>query len=182
MFNSQYVLYFLDHLDRKGVPPESLIDPAVCMTTDNVAEFLISNYMSGAPYSPMNFVRGFVVPEELGTFMSTVVPAFRSDALFQANTVSESLISLAFFQGYLTYKTDPEQRSVLTSPNVVMQTVYARTLFASLPTQRLKQLMVILRSAQPDMSEFKRIARLGYEEAAKAGGKIVGEAAIKAIF
>jgi hypothetical protein len=63
LFNTQYVLYYLDHLDQYGVPPQSLIDPAVSGSTDNVAEFLISNYKSSFPYTLRNFVVGIVAPK-----------------------------------------------------------------------------------------------------------------------
>ena len=39
LFNPQYVMYYLGHLDRKGVPPAMLVDPAVNDGTDNVAQF-----------------------------------------------------------------------------------------------------------------------------------------------
>jgi len=181
LFNPQYVLYYLDHLDRKGVPPAELVDPAVNNGTDNVAQFLISNYEAGAPYTPLDFLLDITSPEEMGTFLAEVTPAFRSKDLFQANTVSKSLVSLAFFHGFLTYKTDKDQRSVLTSPNLVMQSVYARALFAGLPTQRLEQLEVMLHSGKPDLKEFKRVVRLGYDEAVKAGGNSIGVAAMKAL-
>jgi hypothetical protein len=180
LFNSQYVLYYLSHLDRKGAPPAQLIDPAVSDGTDNVAQFLISNYKAGAPYTPLDFLLDITSPEETGTFLAEVTPAFHSKDLFQANTVSKSLVSLAFFHGFLTYKSDKDQRSVLTIPNLVMQSVYARTLFAGLPTQRLEQLEAMLYSGKPDLKEFKRVVMLGYDEAVKAGGKAIGVAAIKA--
>ena len=181
LFNTQYVLYFLDHLDRKGVPPRSLVDPAVSGSTDNVAEFLIANYKANAPYTLKNFAVGMLVPQEMGTFQREVVPAFRSSALFHEGTVSESLISLAFFHGFLTYKPDKNQRSVLTSPNVVMQTVYVRALFAGLPKQRMDELEAIVRSAEPDLPALKRIVLLGVDEASKAAGKATGEALMRSL-
>jgi hypothetical protein len=181
LFNSQYVLYYLDHLEEHGAPPAQLIDPAVNEGTDNVAQFLISNYQAGAPYSPLDFLLDITSPEEMGTFLAEVTPAFRSKDLFQANTVSKSLVSLAFFHGFLTYKSDKDQRSVLTSPNLVMQSVYARALFAGLPTQWLEQLEAMFYSGKPDRKEFTRLARLGYDEAVKAGGNTFGGAAMKAL-
>ena len=179
LFNPQYVLYFLDHLDRHRVPPSSLIDPAVSGATDSVAEYLISNYKAGAPYTPWNFALGIMSPQEMGTFHREVAPAFRSDDLFHASTVSNSLISLAFFHGFLTYKPDEDKRAVLTSPNLVMQTVYARALFAGLPKQRLGKLLAMLR--KPDGTEFARIAKLGADEVIKECGKALGKAAADAI-
>jgi hypothetical protein len=165
------------------VPPASLIDPAVNEATDNdnVAQYLIANYQAGAPYTLMNFALGIVRPQEMGTFVSDVEPAFRSDALFDSSTVSESLISLAYYHGFLTYKPDEEQRSVLTSPNVVMQTVYGRTLFAGLPELQMEQLEALLRSGKRDTTEFERIVRLGAEEAAKTVGKGAGGAILQAL-
>jgi len=175
LFNPQYVLYYLDHLDRKGVPPQSLIDPAVSGSTDNVAEFLISNYKSSSPYTLRNFVLGIVAPQEMGTFECEVVPAFSSSALFREVTVSKSLISLAYYHGFLTYKLNKDQRSVLTSPNVVMQTVYARALFVGLPSKRMDQLEAMIRTAKPDLKELERIVLLGIAEVSKTVGKATGE-------
>lgn len=181
LYNPQYVLYYLDQLDRLGQPPTELIDSAVSHGTDNVAQFLISNYKSGAPYSLLDFMRNITSREEIGTFMAEVKPAFRSEDLFKGGTVSESLVSLAFFHGFLTYKSDKDQRSVLTSPNLVMQSVYLRTLLDGLPTQRLKQLEDMLYSGKPEPKEFKAVVKLGWEEAVKTGGKTIALAALKAL-
>ena len=175
LFNTQYVLYFLDHLDRKGVPPAELIDPAVSGSTDNVAKFLIANYKASAPYTLKNFALGYVMEEEMGTFERNVAPAFCSAALFHEGTVSESLISLAYFHGFLTYKHDKAQRSVLTSPNAVMQTVYVHALFTGLPEQLMGQLEAMIRNSKPDLKELQRIVLLGIEEASKAAGKATGD-------
>ena len=129
----------------------------------------------------MDFLLSITSPEEMGTFLAEVTPAFRSKDLFQASTVSKSLVSLAFFHGFLTYKLDEKQRSVLTSPNLVMQSVYARALFAGLPMQQREKLEDMLHSVKPDLNEFKRVVRLGYDEAAKEGGKFIGVAAMKAL-
>ena len=176
MFNTQYVLYYLKQLDRSGSPPKSLIDPAVSDSTDNVAEFLIANYKSSAPFASLrNFVAGIFTPNEMGTFELEVVPSFNSKALFDEATVSASLISLAYFHGLLTYEFDEESNSILTSPNVVMQTVFIRALLPGMPEKWMKQMEAAICSAKPDMTEFKRVAMLGVEEVVKAAGKVAGD-------
>jgi hypothetical protein len=111
----------------------------------------------------------------MGTFECEVVPAFSSSALFREVTVSKSLISLAYYHGFLTYKLDKDQRSVLTSPNVVMQTVYARALFFGLPSKRMDQLESMIRTAKPDLKELERIVLLGIAEVSMTVGKAAGE-------
>jgi hypothetical protein len=177
MFNTQYVLYYLDQLDRSGSPPKSLIDPAVSGSTDNVAEFLIANYKSSAPFASLrNFAVGIFTPNEMGTFELEVAPALNSKALFDEATVSASLISLAYFHGFLTFKFDEESNSsVLISPNVIMQTVFIRALLPGMPEKWMKQMEATISSAKPDMTEFKRIAMLGVEEVVKAAGKVAGD-------
>jgi len=176
LFNTQYVLYYLDQLDRSGSPPKSLIDPAVSDSTDNVAEYLIANYKSSAPFASLrNFAVGIFTPNEMGTFKLEVVPSFNSKALFDEATVSASLISLAYFHGFLTYKFDEESNSILTSPNVVMQTVFIRALLKGMPEKWMKQMEAAICSAKPDMTEFKRVAMLGIEEVAKTAGKVAGD-------
>ena len=176
MFNTQYVLYYLDQLDQFGSPPESLIDPAVSGSTDNVAEFLIANYKSSAPFASLrNFTLGIFAPNEMGTFKLEVAPSLNSKALFEEATVSASLISLAYFHGFLTYKFDEESNSILTSPNVIMQTVFIRALLPGMPEKWMKQMEAMISSAKPDMTEFKRIAMLGVEEVVKAAGKVAGD-------
>ena len=176
LFNTQYVLYYLKQLDRSGSPPKSLIDPAVSGSTDNVAEFLIANYKSSAPFASLrNFALGIFAPNEMGTFKLEVAPSLNSKALFDEATVSASLISLAYFHGFLTYKFDEESNSILTSPNVIMQTVFIRALLPGMPEKWMKQMEAMISSAKPDMTEFKRIAMLGVEEVVKAAGKVAGD-------
>jgi hypothetical protein len=176
LFNTQYVLYYLKQLDRSGSPPKRLIDPAVSGSTENVAEFLIANYKSSAPFASLrNFAVGICTPNEMGTFKLEVEPSFNSKALFDEATVSASLISLAYFHGFLTYKFDEESDSILTSPNVIMQTVFIRALLPGMPEKWMKQMEATISSAKPDMTEFKRIAMLGVEEVVKAAGKVAGD-------
>jgi hypothetical protein len=176
LFNTQYVLYYLKQLDRSGSPPKRLIDPAVSGSTENVAEFLIANYKSSAPFASLrNFAVGICTPNEMGTFKLEVEPSFNSKALFDEATVSASLISLAYFHGFLTYKFDEESDSILTSPNVVMQTVFIRALLPGMPAKWMKQMEATISSAKPDMTEFQRIATLGVAEVVKAAGKVAGD-------
>jgi hypothetical protein len=88
MYNAQYVLYYLDHLYQLGVPPVSILDPAVSDSTDKVAKFLINNHRAGAAYSLQNFVLGIINPEERDTFFRDIVPSFCSEALFKEDTVN----------------------------------------------------------------------------------------------
>ncbi len=176
MFNTQYVLYYLDQLDRYGSPPESLIDPAVSGTAGNVAKYLIANYKSNAPFTSLrNFAVGILTPNEMETFKLEVAPSFKSKALFDEATVSASLISLAYYHGFLTYKFDEESNSILTSPNVVMQMVFIRALLPGMPEKWMKQMEATICSAKPDMTEFERIAMLGVAEVAEEVSKVAGD-------
>jgi hypothetical protein len=181
MFNPQYVLYYLRHLKRLGVPPKSMIDPAVSGTVDNVAKFLIDNHKASSPYTLKNFALGIIGADEMGAFEREVVPALRTADLFNENKVSSSLISLAYYHGYLTYKLNKNQRSVLTSPNMIMQTIYVKTLFDGLPEKTLTQLEDTIRSGAPDLTEFKRILTIGAEEASKELGKNAAAEVFKSI-
>ena len=141
-----------------------------------MAEYLIANYKSSAPFASLrNFVAGIFTPNEMGTFKLEVAPSFNSKALFEEATVSASLISLAYFHGFLTYKFDEESNSILTSPNVIMQTVFIRSLLPGMPEKWMKQMEATISSAKPDMTEFKLIAMLGVEEVVKAAGKVAGD-------
>jgi hypothetical protein len=164
VYNPQYVLNFLDHLDQFGMPPESLVDHAVGGPVDSLAQYLIDNYKSNAPYTLLNFALGLVKPEEMDSFLSEANPSFHSTKLFQANRVSDSLIALAFFHGFLTYK---DQCTVLTCPNAVTQAVFLRALFNGLPWQRMQELEAMVRSGKPDVAELERIVRLGIKEKEK---------------
>ena len=176
LFSTQNVLYYLDRLDRTGSPPKSLIDPAVSGSTDNVAEFIIANYRSSAPFASLrNFAFGIISPNEMGSFELEVEPSFNSKALFDEATVSASLVSLAYFHGFLTYKFDDDSNSILTSPNVVMQAVFIRALLPGMPEKYMKQMLAVISSAKPDMTELKRIAMLGVAEVVKAVGKVAGD-------
>ncbi|KAJ1400252.1 hypothetical protein B484DRAFT_471205 [Ochromonadaceae sp. CCMP2298] len=129
MYNPQYVHYFLNHLDQLGVPPESLIDNAVSTGSDNVAAFLLSKQTSISPFSLLNFLMGITAPQAMEIFELDVVPTFRSNELFEGGMMGKCLISLAYYHGFLTYKTDKEGRTFLTSPNLVAKAVYVEMLF-----------------------------------------------------
>ncbi|KAJ1408046.1 hypothetical protein B484DRAFT_436357 [Ochromonadaceae sp. CCMP2298] len=111
----------------------------------------------------------------MGTFKLEVAPSLNSKALFDEATVSASLISLAYFHGFLTYKSDEESDPILASPNKIMQTVFIRALLPGMPEKWMKQMEATISSAKPDMTEFKRIAMLGVEEVVKAAGKVAGD-------
>jgi hypothetical protein len=104
------------------------------------------------------------------------VPALRSERLFIEDTDSERQIALAYYHGFLTHKPDAAQRAILTSPNVAMRTAVVKELFAGLPTLRMAQLLGMVRTAQPDLAEFRRVVTLGMGEVSKATGAELGRA------
>jgi len=155
VYNPQYVHYFLNHLDRLGVPPESLIDSAVSNGNDNVAAFLLSKQKSISRFSLQNSLMGIMAPQAMEIFELDMVPRFRSNELFAGGMMGKCLISLAYYHGFLTYKTDKEGRTFLTSPNLVAKAVYVETLFPQLPDRILKQLTQSL--TDPNVEEFVSI-------------------------
>jgi hypothetical protein len=73
-----------------------------------------------------------------------LIPAFRSKELFQEKTVEACLISLAYYHGFLTYNTDKDGRTFLSSPNLIMKTIVMDTLFADLPVEAKKKLLSMI--------------------------------------
>ncbi len=157
VYNPQHVLYFLDHLDRKGVPPTRLVNPADSDCTDSVAKYIATNHKAGAAYTMQNFALGIIKPEDKDTFARDTVPVFRGEDLFRHARVNDCLVALAYFHGFLTYKSDGQGGSVLTSPNQAAKTVFAEALFEDLPHGCQEQLMAQVRSAQPNLEEIKRL-------------------------
>jgi hypothetical protein len=176
LYNPQDVLHYLHNLGRHGRPPTEFLDPADSGSTANVTKFLINKGKASAPCTLKYFALGSTSPEKSSTYQGNVVPAFRSERLFLEDADSERLIALAYYHGFLTHKPDAAQRAILSSPNAAMRTAVVKELFAGLPTLRMAQLMGMVRTAQPDLAEFRRIVTLGIEEVPKATGTVLGRA------
>lgn len=155
LFNPRCVLQFLHYLEQYNRPPDNLIKPAVSGTMNAVAKSVIANCNARAPDTDLNFALGYVPPEEMGTFQYQVVPSFRSAALFCEGTVSECLLSLAFYHGFLTYKHNSDGECVLASPNTAMQMVYRRALFANVSQKELGELEERLSKTKLDLTAAK---------------------------
>ncbi|KAJ1402496.1 hypothetical protein B484DRAFT_437600 [Ochromonadaceae sp. CCMP2298] len=167
VYNPQYVHYFLNHLDRLGVPPESLIDSAVSNGNDNVAEFLLSNYKSISPNALQNLAMGIWKPQEMGVFERDMVPAFRSKDLFQEDSVARCLISLAFYNGFLTFKRDEQGRTFLISLNLVSRAAFMELMFPDLSASIYQQLIKLLTS--PSLEKFKKFVEKSLAEGINKG-------------
>lgn len=90
-------LYYLDFLLERGVPPEKLRDPNIATPSNTVASFLIENYLGLDSLGALDFVMG-------NAGLSTKVDDSPCAAdLFYVNTVDDSLRSLAYYHGYLTF-------------------------------------------------------------------------------
>jgi hypothetical protein len=165
LYNSQYVLYYLHSLDVTGKAPKRIMDEAVSSTSDVVAEFLASNHKPNAPYSFKNFILGILNQPDLIAFEQDVSPTFSSSALFKPDTVSDSVISLAYYHGFLTYKlTDPGQTPFLTTPNLVQLEVYIRPMYPILSKTKdlgLNELVNILRNSTPKETQRAIVSALG---------------------
>ena len=171
LFNPRCVLQFLHHLEQHNRPPDNLINPAVSGTMNAVAKSVIANCKARAPDMDLNYALGYVLPEAMGTFQCENVPSFRSAALFCEGTVSESLLSLAFYHGFLTYKHTSDGECVLASPNTAMQMVYRRTLFANVSEKELGELEKELSETKPDRTAAKEILLKMKEKHTQGAGK-----------
>ena len=188
VFNPQYVLYFLQHVQEYGESPSSMVDLDVSGYIDSVAEYLIQRHRTGGSYTLQNFVLGNIPPGEFSSFEYTSDPEFYSAHLFCPTTASDSLISLAYFHGFLTFpRPHPQlqnQRAALTVPNMVTQIIFTHALFQSLPCQRMEELETMISSGKADLVELSRIVGLGIHETCTAKGcrlalsKVTGEAAL----
>ena len=185
VFNPQYVLYFLQHVREYGESPCSMVDLDVSRYIDSVAENLIQRHRTGGSHTLQNFVLSHIPPGELSSFEYTSDPEFYSAHLFCPTTSSNSLISVAYFHGFLTFpRPHPQlqnQRAALTVPNMVTQIIFTRALFQSLPCQRMEELETMISSGKADLVELSRIVGLGIQETCTAKGcglalsKVTGE-------
>lgn len=134
VFNPQMCLYYLRELQRKGTTPRTLLDPSIGIAGDNVAQFLIKNYKGFDAYPSLSLI--------LGVFDLKILPAFRSEDLFESNSINDALVSLAFFHGFLTYA-DPTGSNAgkLVASNRVFKEIFLQTLFRSISERSLKRFM-----------------------------------------
>jgi hypothetical protein len=144
IYNSQYVFYYLRNLYLKGEAPKNLIDSSVSDSSETVAEYLITNHKTNSNVTLQNLATGEMQPQERKYYSDMLMPAFRSKELFQEKTVEACLISLAYYHGFLTYKTDEDGHTFLSSPNLIMKTIVMDTLFSDLPIEAKKKLLSMI--------------------------------------
>jgi hypothetical protein len=146
IYNSQYVFYYLRNLYRKGEAPENLIDSAgaVSNSHETVAEYLITNHKTSSNFTLHNLAIGEILPHEMEHFSKKLMQADRIKDLFQTETVEACLISLAYYHGFLTYKTDEDGHTFLSSPNLIMKTIVMNTSYAKLSAEVRVELLTMI--------------------------------------
>ena len=159
MFNPRCVLYFLNHLSKYGVPPESLVESADSGEMYRVAEYLIKQHKATDPDMLQKFALSSMSPTEMRSFEKVLVPAFHSAELFDKDTVRDSLVTFAYYHGFLTLKPNPNQRSILIVPNKTVQNIYTSALIQSVHADSRNKLNTMIRNANQDLTEFMQIVR-----------------------
>jgi len=115
-------LFYFDHLDQKGLPPDPLLDSNIASPGDNTARFLVRNYRGISAIGLLDLLRAKVgIPVVVVGKLET----FRSQQLFEESTVDSALLTLAFHHGYLTYSdpSDLSNKARLVCPNRVYQDI-----------------------------------------------------------
>ena len=163
MFHPHYVQYFLDHLDQSGAPPKSMIDPTVSQSVDYVVKFIDRCF---SPLPLKNIALGILDENEIDTFAREDVPVIDSTDVFQdiVGKEQDGLVALAYYHGFLTFKKDHEDRSILTSPNKLMQAIFTRTLLKDIPKPQLDEIETMICSGKPDVAEIERILKAFVDE------------------
>jgi len=130
VFNPQMCLHYLKHLHWNGKPPCPLLDSNIASPADNVAQFLVKNYRGINSIGALDFLRYKVgIPVEI----AKEIVIFRSQQLFNVQTVDAALLALAFHHGYLTYcdPSDQNKLGFLVSPNKVFQEILLDAVFSA---------------------------------------------------
>ena len=159
LFSPQYVQYFLQHLEQHGAPPTQLIDPALSDPTIAVARFISSNYGARA-----SLALALLSLKQINTTECAVENEFHSRSLFRDITVSSSMTSLAYYYGFLTFQHgDYCHDVVLTSPNTLMQSVFAHALLLVGAPKLQREVFdaLVVSSGEPDLQQqLQRIVEL----------------------
>lgn len=95
VYNSQCCVYYLQELQSTRKSPSPLLDPNVAISGDVVAKFIVQNYCNKVDREA---VLAFIVSKIVADF----VPTFISSDLIDESTVAKSLLTLAYYHGYLT--------------------------------------------------------------------------------
>ena len=130
VFNPQMCLHYLKHLQWNGKPPCPLLDSNIASPADNVAQFLVKNYRGINSIGALDFLRYKVgIPVEI----AKEIVIFRSQQLFNVQSVDAALLALAFHHGYLTYcdPSDQNKLGFLVSPNKVFQEIFLDAVFSA---------------------------------------------------
>jgi hypothetical protein len=159
IFNFQMVLYYLQLLQENGTPPEPLLDPNIAIPSDNVASYLINNYRGLDSLGALDFVLN---SEGL---KSNMLVAFRSQDLFDKQKVDDSLRSLAYYHGYLTFSDPSKQqlKELLVCPNEVYKTIFVETIKAEYINGLLKKpnsWLVTVKDSMDKAAQKKILERL----------------------
>ena len=164
MFHPHYVQYFLDHLELFGVPPNSIIDPEVRKSVDEVAKFIVNKNRGSTAFALKNFALGIVDQNEMHIFAREDVPAFCGLKFTPTDLRCDDLVALAYYNGFLTFKKDHKDCSILTSPNTLVQAIITRILWEDIPKPQLDAIETIICSGKPDVAEIERILKAFVDE------------------
>ena len=107
MFNSDMVLYFMDHVIEAGVFPDELIDHNVRIDYGKLRHLVLTDRQMNGNFSHLKAIM------ENGEAVVRVQVSFPVERLIQP----ENFISLLFYFGLLTYNGQRHGRSVLKIPN-----------------------------------------------------------------
>ncbi len=111
MYNPQSCLYYLQELFATHQSPNVMMDKNLSEGGKNVVRFLLSHRNLLQPYSILSLLHGQVV--------QSLYPHFSSAMLFDVEEAQEALVSLAFFQGYLTFKVTRDEKNIIIPSSVL---------------------------------------------------------------
>jgi len=136
LYNPQACFYYLRSIMRSGLPPKSLADPNVIQDSNDALRFLMNHRDRLRGYTIWSFITGQI--------HHPISPTFHSKGIFEnSHSATTALISLAFYNGYLTFK--KEGNGTLVPPNFV----HFQEFLANLPDEKKKNVLKALK----DVSE-----------------------------
>jgi hypothetical protein len=119
LFNSDMVLYFVDHCWREGKPPENLIDRNVRVDYGKLRHLIIIDRKGKAPVTNGNFTKLQQIIQEGGT-LSKIADGFPLEEMTDAHHFE----SLLFYFGLLTIAGRERDRYRLIIPNETVKRLY----------------------------------------------------------
>jgi len=119
LFNSDMVLYFIDHCLRENKLPENLIDRNVRIDYGKLRQLIVIDRDKSAPTTNGNFSRLKQIMEEDGT-LSKIADGFSLKEMTEPN----NFISLLFYFGLLTIAGRERNLYRLTIPNETVKRLY----------------------------------------------------------